>query len=224
MPSFSPRNGRIRQRAFTLTELLVAIGAVIILAGLLFSVVNIATAKRNDLRCLGNLRDHFVVAQLFATDHQGKFPSNNMRTELYPYLGIIRLQNRQGTPMTCPATQRIAPTNHYMHATYSINQFLTSAYDGEVVSWQKIRFFQAVENPSRRFLFLDGAHSGGTNGDYNYYALVRPDKGTWVFPHENGQHVVFVDGHAERLSREEFLKPENTNLTKYANDNPWSAR
>lgn len=213
----------------TVIELLVVITVLGLLVTLAFSVVSVARYRQRDLACSSNLRAHVMAARHFATDNQGAFPSNNMRTELYPYLGIGRLASRIDTIMTCPAVQAGEATDHYMHATYGMNQYLSNHYEGVVHDWQKIRYYTRIERPSRVFFFMDGPSEGADAvGNPYYTAMVRPGK-NFVYPHKSGfgnpgggLNVAFVDGHVKWLSKEEFLNAENTALSTTRVNNPES--
>ena len=60
-------------RAFTLTELLVVIGVLFILAGLFGPARASATAKGKDLECLDNTRQLIRAWQLYSSDNQENF-------------------------------------------------------------------------------------------------------------------------------------------------------
>ncbi|HWL54375.1 MAG TPA: prepilin-type N-terminal cleavage/methylation domain-containing protein [Chthoniobacteraceae bacterium] len=204
--SVSFANGK---RALTLVELLVSIVIVGFLATLLLGATLKVRSRGHDATCLSQLRAHVSAAMQWSHEHNGLFPTNNLRTELYPYLGITSLAERIDTPMTCPAAQSLLPTEHYMHATYGINQFLTSSYEGAVYSWQKVRYFRNVQEPSRIIFFLDGPTDGPNAQGLVYYgATVRPGKTAFFFPHRNGLNLAYVDGHAAWIGKQEFLSPE----------------
>src|SRR4051794_14947770 len=60
--------------AFTLIELLLVIGIIALLASMLMPVLAKSQARAKRIQCLGNLKQIGTAFNLFAHDHQGKFP------------------------------------------------------------------------------------------------------------------------------------------------------
>jgi prepilin-type processing-associated H-X9-DG protein/prepilin-type N-terminal cleavage/methylation domain-containing protein len=63
-----------RQSAFTLTELVVAIGVLALLAALLFPVLSKARERSHATTCAMNLRQISMALQVYAQDHNGAYP------------------------------------------------------------------------------------------------------------------------------------------------------
>lgn len=61
--------------AFTLIELLVVITIIAILASIAFPVFNTVTERANQTKDLANIRQVGVVLKLFASDHNGSYPT-----------------------------------------------------------------------------------------------------------------------------------------------------
>jgi len=75
--------------AFTLVELLAAIGIVAMLASLLIPALGKMQAKANSAKCLNNLRQWGAVTMTYVADHDGALPSNagsTWYTLLWPYV------------------------------------------------------------------------------------------------------------------------------------------
>lgn len=66
------------KRAFTLTELLVVIAVIAILAALLLPALAKAKAKAKTTVCLSQLRQWGLALTLYADNHQGKMPRDGM--------------------------------------------------------------------------------------------------------------------------------------------------
>lgn len=67
---------KARNLGFTLTDLLVIVAALAILAGMLLSSFSKARVNSQDLRCLNNGRQLTLALHLYAADHQELFPPN----------------------------------------------------------------------------------------------------------------------------------------------------
>ena len=67
-------NSMRASRAFTLVELLVAIGVIAILAALVLSVFSRTRATAQAITCRNNLRQWGLATHLFAADHDDFLP------------------------------------------------------------------------------------------------------------------------------------------------------
>src|SRR5690242_7122932 len=63
-----------KNRAFTLVELLVVIAIIAILAALLLPALLGGKKRAQRIQCIANLKQIGLAAQIFAHDHQGRFP------------------------------------------------------------------------------------------------------------------------------------------------------
>jgi prepilin-type N-terminal cleavage/methylation domain-containing protein len=83
----------MNRRAFTLVELLVAIGVLGILAALLLTALRTAPERVRRHNCRGDMRQFILAAHLYATDNRDKLPSG--RSEGYqPYDEHIPMLSR----------------------------------------------------------------------------------------------------------------------------------
>ena len=62
------------EAALTLTEILVAIAVIGILASLLIPTLTAAKRKANSVRCISNLRQLGIAVRLYADDNDGRLP------------------------------------------------------------------------------------------------------------------------------------------------------
>jgi type II secretory pathway pseudopilin PulG len=69
-----PRSLPHRVRAFTLTELLVVIGVLVLLIALLLPILSRARSASQSVACLSNLREIMMAFHLYANDNQQQLP------------------------------------------------------------------------------------------------------------------------------------------------------
>ena len=69
------------ERAFTLVEMLVVIAIIAVLAALLLPALTRGKQRAQRVECIGNLKEMGTAFQMFAHDHQGKFPMQTPQAE-----------------------------------------------------------------------------------------------------------------------------------------------
>jgi prepilin-type N-terminal cleavage/methylation domain-containing protein len=70
-----------KKRAFTLVEMLVVIAIIAVLAALLLPALTRGKQRAQRIQCIGNLKEMGTAFQMFAHDHQGKFPMQTPQAE-----------------------------------------------------------------------------------------------------------------------------------------------
>jgi prepilin-type N-terminal cleavage/methylation domain-containing protein/prepilin-type processing-associated H-X9-DG protein len=134
-----------RRDGFTLTELLVVIGIIAVLAGLLFPLTRHFFRKAGAVQCVSNLKEIGVGVTLHASDHGGILPgpllsqqsplySKSQATDirwaggklvvyLAPYLETRPDWTRgEKSPLACPAWSKEVKSE--TSASYLLNQFV----------------------------------------------------------------------------------------------------
>jgi prepilin-type processing-associated H-X9-DG protein len=102
---------------FTLTELLVIIGVVAVIAALLLPVLAHVRAKSRRIGCVSRLKNIGLGFRIFATDHRGQFPMLAKTNEITllqfgndgaPVRYLVALSNELNTPtiLVCPADKK----------------------------------------------------------------------------------------------------------------------
>jgi prepilin-type N-terminal cleavage/methylation domain-containing protein len=95
------------QRGFTLVELLVVIGIIVILIGILLPAITKSIAQARNLNCMSNLRQIGVAFFAYAADNKGYLPAGQAalpgglvlpwQVALFDYLGKPRVSESQLT-------------------------------------------------------------------------------------------------------------------------------
>ena len=134
-----------RTLAFTLTELLIVLGIIVLLVGILFPVIAKARRQAQLTQCLSNLRQIGIALIAYATDNNGWFPAPAMaraqqpddwvcwqpgrdpaRGQLYRYLGkrLDVLKCPSGVPERGPTIGPYGTFPPYPYS-YSLNMTIT---------------------------------------------------------------------------------------------------
>lgn len=204
--------------AFSLIELLAAIGIIAILATIIIPMIGEMRERAVTTETISKLKWTWQGMMLYAQDHNNRLPQgfrsdytdSNGRTQVWqvqvgPYLYPEKdlsdykwkqlLRNNEDTPIRDPA----APEDIGASPSLGINIHISPNY------WDQWKgYLSAVPNPSNTILIGSRDASIG-NSDY-LYSLGNP-RGQWCQPgfyHDNGTAAgfVFVDGHVEFLDKE----------------------
>jgi type II secretory pathway pseudopilin PulG len=198
---------RRRVSGFTLVEIIVVLGIIIMLAGLLFPLIGRAKEAGKRAQCLNNLRSLTQAWIAYAGDNDRHLcgattnkgwldksfppdPKNNpgpiVRGQLYPYL-------KSTDPYRCPDDNSDIKFNP---CSYAINSRLTTPMR-----------IDDVEAPARTFAFIEQASTGQVIGNV-FVAPVYPgipilSGAGWpgenhhgVKAYAEGTGISFADGHA----------------------------
>ena len=200
----SPLPIRARSAGFTLTELLVVIGIIAVLAGLVFVVSRSVRERTDSARCLSNLRQWQVALVAFAGDHDGETPrrgqgvrpvTNTARPEdwfnaLPPYAGLPsyaalaqrgdRIKPGDGTIFACPSSK---DTHAQCFLPYAMNMNISPTDRAHP------HRLAEIVNPSRLVFLADAP------GPYSS-TLPAADAYSVKARHAGRANVVFMDGHA----------------------------
>lgn len=218
----------MRQRAFSLVELLVVIGIVGVLVGILLPVVGRAREMGQRTTCLSHLRTLGAALTAYTNDNEGYFPSGARLGDPLPEDWIYWQQGRSFSQSRiikfagpdvftyrCP-TDEYSPREAAMGYVYSyaMNAALAPIPAGGTHAYGIP--LRKVKNASGKILAFDESSQKVDDGwgvldpaaaSPEWTAIrhdpdrVSPDTGT----NNNGAHcnVVFCDGHGDWITRGE---------------------
>ncbi|MBC2602148.1 prepilin-type N-terminal cleavage/methylation domain-containing protein [Puniceicoccus vermicola] len=198
-PITSFRNG------FTLIELLVVLAILSILAAILIPV---AGSMRNSARlaeCTSNLRQIGAAGMLFSNEHGGRLPSsrlyNSSEDEEDPGLREYFDDDERHSVFSCPSLEGYGKSQ-----TYTFPLASTSNDWGPTV-WLPMNKRQNVEFPVETAWVMDGRWL--SSGPWFSTSIVpsRDDLNNLLYPHDDRQNVLFLDGHVEAVFLDELANP-----------------
>ncbi|MEX1117797.1 MAG: prepilin-type N-terminal cleavage/methylation domain-containing protein [Terrimicrobiaceae bacterium] len=199
---------------FTLTEMLVVVVVIGILAALAVPALRRASQSADAAKCIGGLRGLHAATMLYVGENDGSLPLSYWMGRIGPYLGIPTVdpsvtERSREFPVCGVALKRalgMAKTtvdnngnNNSWIRTHSMNAGLS---DTNLVP-ANLKVI-GIPAPAETALFLDG-HPEGDNYPY-WRATMRADSltdGPGTFVHNGRLNVIFFDGHVESLPASE---------------------
>lgn len=189
-----------KKKAVSLVEILVVVGILGLLAVLIIPSIGAVKARGETAKCASNLRSLGIAIQLYANDHDGRYPGPvwysvtpeiwrlsgyaPITVHLAPYLGLPHWSemgwNRYTVDVAiCPTHRRLGSTHaHYARHASPAN----SPFGGE----------GSGDSPPLRVLTAPGVL-----GKKSSEIMALRD---WPLPnpktvHHGGQNILFLDGH-----------------------------
>ena len=224
-PQSGPLNG------FTLVELLVVIGIIVLLIAILLPAMSASREQAKTTQCLSNLRQLAVAAAEYCDATGGIFPisyysdvrlplvigyswdfttTTNLATGQITVQPGLLWQGLSSAPVQqCPSYEGPSNTVADPYTGYDYNfSYIGGGADGKLV-YPPAKVGQ-VRYPSRCALFGDGQYYNGADKYMHspfagpadlYFSFTTPSAGTQGFRHRGRTNVAFCDGHAETLSQ-----------------------
>lgn len=205
---------------FTLTELLIVISIIVILAGLLLPALNKAREKARSIACINTVKTYGLAYRNYADDNNDYLtlpcgPNSNVEDPwkngrqlwyfayfLGGYLGLHGISNTYNVQdkFKCPSMKKNEP-----------NIASNWCYTQEAASAPKKS--SLFKRPSATIFFLDYL---GRNFYYDvtYFNDSRAGQSAAYSRHGGAVNALFPDGHVTRLSRGEILVGWVTLLNK----------
>jgi prepilin-type N-terminal cleavage/methylation domain-containing protein len=204
-----------RWRGFTLVELLVAIGIIALLISILLPSLRKARRAAETVQCLSNQRQLLAACIAFSNDMRSRLPftgwqSNDAANWLYFGKAMKGIQSevRQGQLWKylrdyrcyrCPGDRGPWPPGHAENLTSYVMNGSASAFSQNGNESLSILRFKPDD-----VLFWEIPMTFGTAGTYND-GTNYPNEGITA-RHKGGTTVGHIDGHADVMPAEEFVK------------------
>ena len=179
-----------RRVDFTLMELLVVIGIIMILASLLLPALKNARDLAKRIQCLGNLKQTGSALHMYCDDNQGFLPRYSPDNEyakwfypLYPYFGVRRASGNAF--WICPAD----PAPILFGTAPNLIPSISYAMNYYTVGWKIDR----LPTPARTFTFCDMVNEDGS------YMRIPGTNTNIAYRHNQGVNLLYLAGNADWL-------------------------
>lgn len=226
----SPRRAICCGRAaFSLTELLVTVGVIIVLAVMSVGGFRSLQSSAGGAECLSNLRQLGAGALAYVQDRNGAlFPGKVFYAASFEedggfrdYVGYDFPEKTSRAPsrffadslFTCPELKRRATekfqTPVLFNRTYTLNEYALASEDGVAKPASHPRLLSRVPSPSQMMLLMDGS---ALKTSLSFHTTINPSYVTRNFlyyPHKKSQNVLFFDGHVAAVPEAEIREPRN---------------
>lgn len=229
----------MKQKTFTLIELLIVIAMIAILAAMLLPALNKARETAQKIACVNKLKQFGTASTSYGLDFRDYLPVSYTRAEtnlwyqqriLGQYMGKLFSVNNNmaGTAWACPAeadgfaeSNSEAFTGPFTKPQYGINEFCTGKPNTgyESTGWD-CKTHAGIKAPSKVALFGDNRHR--TIGSISYTNAAIHASRRAVFRHGGGStsnggtgkaNFCFIDGHVQGLSVQEYVTWANSELS-----------
>jgi prepilin-type N-terminal cleavage/methylation domain-containing protein len=177
----SPRH--LRFTAFTLIELLVVIAIIAILAAILIPAVGKVRESANQSKCVSNLRQLAVAANMYASDNNGDYPALNGETETVaqvPWFEQLRryIDNEDSKQsielINCPSAEYYLEVDGVKRTTHAYGWHSKLIPDTRTKSdGTKPNPYRAmkVQRPSETILVADAGQRYPSGWGFGYFAI-----------------------------------------------------
>jgi prepilin-type N-terminal cleavage/methylation domain-containing protein len=206
-----------RHNGFTLIELLVVIAIIAILASVLFPVVSGAKESARRTQCVANMRQLFQGVTLYAADNCGRSPnprvcvakpswegSSGVGSAVYPEKGQIFRYVRNRDVYLCPTDRNSAAPKTSLGKAYPLSYSMNYTFINEKT--KQVLVIDCCRKTRDVLLFIHEDRATINDGDFNWRASDMPSN-----VHYDGTTLIYLDGHATKLSYKELRAEKGTN-------------
>jgi prepilin-type processing-associated H-X9-DG protein/prepilin-type N-terminal cleavage/methylation domain-containing protein len=185
----------IKQPAFTLVELLTVLAIIATLTTLGLAATRGVTEKTNTSRCLNDLRQVGVAAQLYVGDNSGRFPNTSHQGVAASWTNTLADFLKTNFLGRCSAVSK-----HRSKLTYSWNDALADS-NGYGVMAASFRCPSTTMVVTELATNLTGEHFhfSGTRGGASRITPNQFRGEVNVTCHGSSANYLFADGHVENL-------------------------
>ncbi len=195
---FLPPSHRSRRSGMSVTELLVALALVMVLALLVSSVFYRATQRSRTAACLQVMRNWVGLVNTYVAEHGAYPPTISTEPGNHYWYTLITTYQKDRSDLACPQPRegKLEPIAYNIYFGWAL-----ANVDPSTVKYKKVRPAM-VQQPGSTFLFADG--NALKQPDGSGWAFVRKIRTSYKFnKHNGGSNWVFADGHGEWLTEAE---------------------
>jgi prepilin-type processing-associated H-X9-DG protein/prepilin-type N-terminal cleavage/methylation domain-containing protein len=177
-----------RKQAFTLVELLVVICIVTLLAGLIVPQMERARARARTMSCANNLRQIGMAATLYASEHNGDFPT----IEPWPTSPIYTSSTSNAVTLS-GAFKDYGITDLNLRCLTDVMGTNYYKKEGSSYCWCPMASGQKLTSPKVAWLGGDGTSSSGDEIKVTLSNLLMAYDYDAI--HMSAYNVLYADGH-----------------------------
>lgn len=194
--------------AFTLTELLVVMDILSLLAALLLPSLKSAREKGRAIVCMNNIRQLLLANSLYGNDNNGRLVPCRTVSSYYPWLLEPYVGGTKGTCLKisqlvrCPSQG--SNENIFQAWGYPFSIALNLPLAGLEDAGSPPHFMSDFQAPSRTAIFGDETVGWAWSYDWGTGPEVLPYGGRVSFRHSDGMNVGYADGGVRFLRYQEY--------------------